>query len=260
MRAHRPRRTCGSTPTRRRSGSADSARRRGRSSDAAGCARGCLSFGRQVQGEHTITYSGPEPCEGEGKGQRKGQGHSIRHRAVFREGGRNPSSPASGCSGPGNTTAADGRHVISYRGEARVQRHHQSQADESGSLTGTPIRGGMASQSDRLQQSAIEVGPSPQQSGTRKKLQFYFANVTSWSQRAEDYLKTRLATMSQSDVLAIVEHHRRGPALVQMVKRLRRMGWATSAVVADALGAAASGHGGGSLGAHVATEVPYSGM
>ncbi len=54
--------------------------------------------------------------------------------------------------------------------------------------------------------------------------------------------------MARSDVVAVAEHHRRGPALVQVIKRLGKLGWATSAVPAAETGTATvpegPGHGG----------------
>ena len=41
-------------------------------------------------------------------------------------------------------------------------------------------------------------------------LQLYFANVTSWSQKAEDYIFTPSTTMQTSQVVAVAEHHKHG--------------------------------------------------
>ena len=114
---------------------------------------------------------------------------------------------------------------------------------------------------DRSEQSlAMGVGgPSPQTPGpearshvgarpVRRRLTYYFANVTSWSAQAEDFLRTPSSTMAQSDVVGVVEHHKKGPGLVQAIKRLSKLGWKTSAVAAAATGTAqvreGQGHGG----------------
>ncbi len=106
---------------------------------------------------------------------------------------------------------------------------------------------------DHMQNPVIEGSPpqsrAPSQTPVRsRRLQFYFANVTSWSQRAGDRLKMRSSTMAHSDMIAVAEHHRRGPALTQVIKRLGKLGWATTAVPAAETGTAVvrerPGHGG----------------
>ena len=98
-----------------------------------------------------------------------------------------------------------------------------------------------------------EAVPRPHwQSRARRRrsetLQIYFANVTSWSQRAEEYLVTPSTTMQASQVIAIAEHHKKGSNLVQMTKRLRKHSWHLTAVEAAHTGTAqvreGQGHGG----------------
>jgi hypothetical protein len=82
----------------------------------------------------------------------------------------------------------------------------------------------------------------------RGKVNLYFANVTSWSHKALDYLVTEGTPMATADVAAIVEHHKRGEALTAAIKRLHKLGWrVTAQACADtgvAVHRAGQGHGG----------------
>ncbi len=84
-------------------------------------------------------------------------------------------------------------------------------------------------------------------------MRLYFANVTSWSRKAEEYLTTS-PTIQASHVVAFAEHHKRGAGLVQMVKRLRKSGWRTTAVEAAHTGTAQVREGQGHGGVMVATR------
>jgi hypothetical protein len=80
-----------------------------------------------------------------------------------------------------------------------------------------------------------------------RKVQIYFANVTSWSAHAQDYLILPSSALATSHVMCIAEHHRRGAALVEVLKKLRRPGWETTAEAAEtgtALVREGPGHGG----------------
>ncbi len=80
------------------------------------------------------------------------------------------------------------------------------------------------------------------------KVSFYFANVTSWSQKALDYLVTPGTPFATADVAGIVEHHKRGHSLTTAVKQLHKLGWRVSAQACTDTGVAVQrqgqGHGG----------------
>ena len=102
-----------------------------------------------------------------------------------------------------------------------------------------PVQG--PTRTDHLSYKAGIAGPHWQSSARRGRseaLQIYFANVTSWSQRAEEYLVTPSSIMQTSQVIAIAEHHKKGVGLVQMVKRLRKHSWHLTAVEAAHTGTA----------------------
>ena len=52
----------------------------------------------------------------------------------------------------------------------------------------------------------------------------YFANITSWSQRAQDYLKDSQSEFHGCDLAGLVEHHQSGPKLIEANKRLNKAG------------------------------------
>ncbi len=54
-----------------------------------------------------------------------------------------------------------------------------------------------------------------------RQLQLYFANVTSWSASASDYLKVG-TPLANSDVMCVAEHHKQGAALHQQLKTLQK--------------------------------------
>ncbi len=82
----------------------------------------------------------------------------------------------------------------------------------------------------------------------RGKVTFYYANVTSWSKRAQDYLVTPGSPLATADVAAIVEHHQQGEKLKAAIKQLKKLGWRVSAEEAIDTGVAevreGRGHGG----------------
>eukprot|EP00959_Pyramimonas_sp_CCMP1952_P214286 4483829-Pyramimonas_sp.AAC.1 len=55
---------------------------------------------------------------------------------------------------------------------------------------------------------------------------FYFANTTSWGQKAWDYLNQD-GGFQEADLIMIAEHHLRGGQHIQAIKRLKRLGWST---------------------------------
>ena len=83
----------------------------------------------------------------------------------------------------------------------------------------------------------------------RGRVNFYFANVTSWSPKALDYLTTAGTPMATADVVAIAEHHKRGSGLVTAIKQLHKLGWRVSAQACTETGVAVhrEGHGHGGV-------------
>ena len=96
---------------------------------------------------------------------------------------------------------------------------------------------------------AMDVdGAGIRQARRRRRVQLYLANVTSWTAHAQDYLVQPSSDLSHCHVMCIAEHHRRGAALVEVIKKLRRLGWSTTAEAAAETGTAVvregPGHGG----------------
>ncbi len=91
------------------------------------------------------------------------------------------------------------------------------------------------------------------------QLRVYFANVTSWSSHALDYATQVASNLARSHVMCVAEHHKRGPALVETIKRLRRLGWSTTAEGAAETGTATVREGPGHGGVWVATRASLQG-
>ncbi len=102
--------------------------------------------------------------------------------------------------------------------------------------------------------SGVQRWESQKRAQRSAGLQIYFANVTSWSQKAEEYLHTPSSTMQLSHVVAVAEHPKKVASLIQMVKRLRKCGWRTTAVDAALTGTAQVREGQGHGGVMVATR------
>ncbi len=80
-------------------------------------------------------------------------------------------------------------------------------------------------------------------------MNLYFANVTSWSHKALDYMVTEGTPLATADVAAIVEHRKRGEALTAAIKRLHKLGWGVTAQACADTGVAVhrAGHGHGGV-------------
>ena len=80
------------------------------------------------------------------------------------------------------------------------------------------------------------------------KLVYYFANVTAWTQKAQEYLNTAGSPFALADVVAVAEHHRKGDGLTTAIKQLHKQGWRVSAEASVETGVATlregQGHGG----------------
>ena len=81
-----------------------------------------------------------------------------------------------------------------------------------------------------------------------RRIWAYFANVTSWGEKAEDWMRESTSMAHKVDAILAVEHHRRGRGLNEMAKRFHKHGWDLTAVGAAETGTAqvreGQGHGG----------------
>ncbi len=96
----------------------------------------------------------------------------------------------------------------------------------------------------------------------RGRVTFYFANVTSWSNKAVDYLVEQDSAFAKADVAAIVEHHKRGAGLTGAIKRLHKLGWRVTAAPCVDTGMAVhrAGHGHGGVWVQTRSHLQQSGL
>ena len=75
----------------------------------------------------------------------------------------------------------------------------------------------------------------------------YFANVTSWGMKAQDYLANCASALANCDLAAVAEHHQAGAKLIQSVKRLDKVGWKVNAVPSTRTSSVREGPGHGGV-------------